>query len=64
VLTQINKLDVLEHWIVHLFNDESENHVMREAVALAELKATGFVEINLTNRCEVNALVTAIKPDL
>jgi ubiquinone/menaquinone biosynthesis C-methylase UbiE len=64
VLTQLNKLDVLEHWIVHLFNDESENHVMREAVALSELKTAGFSEINLTNRCEVNALVTAIKPDL
>jgi ubiquinone/menaquinone biosynthesis C-methylase UbiE len=64
VLTQLNKLDVLEHWIVHLFNDESENHVMREAVALSELNAAGFLEINLTNRCEVNALVTATKPDV
>jgi ubiquinone/menaquinone biosynthesis C-methylase UbiE len=64
VLTQLNKLDVLEHWIVHLFNDESENHVMREAAALAELRTAGFLKINLTNRCEVNALVTAIKPDL
>lgn len=63
VLTQINKLDVLEHWIVHLFSDESENHVMRESVALAQLQDAGFSDINLSNRLEVNALVTATKPD-
>lgn len=62
VLTQIGKLDVLEHWIVHLFNDESENHVMRETVALNQLRDAGFSDINLTNRLEVNALVTATKP--
>jgi tRNA (cmo5U34)-methyltransferase len=64
VLTQINKLDVLEHWIVHLFSDESENHVMRESVALAQLRDTGFLDITLTSRLEVNALVTATKPGL
>lgn len=63
VLTQINKLDVLEHWIVHLFSDESENHVMRESVALKQLRDAGFSGINLTHRLEVNALVTATKPD-
>lgn len=62
VLTEINKLDVLEHWIVHLFSDESENHVMRESVALAQLRNAGFSDINLSHRLEVNALVTAIKP--
>jgi len=60
-LIKINKLDVLEHWIVHLFSDESENHVMRESVSLQQLAEAGFKEIQLTNRCEVNALVTAIK---
>jgi tRNA (cmo5U34)-methyltransferase len=64
VLTQLNKLDVLEHWIVHLFGDESENHVMRESVALNQLRDVGFSSINLSHRCEVNALVTAKKPDL
>ncbi len=64
VLTGMSKLDVLEHWIVHLFNDESENHVMRESTALAQLHAAGFSGIKLTNRREVNALVTAIKPGL
>jgi ubiquinone/menaquinone biosynthesis C-methylase UbiE len=64
VLTQLNKLDVLEHWIVHLFSDESANHVMRESVALAQLRTAGFTNINLSHRREVNALVTAIKPSL
>jgi tRNA (cmo5U34)-methyltransferase len=63
VLTQINKLDVLEHWIVHLFNDESENHAMRESVALDQLRDAGFSDITLSHRLEVNALVTAIKPN-
>ena len=62
VLTRINKLDVLEHWIVHLFNDESENHVMRETAALDQLRDAGFSEIKLAHRLEVNALVTAVKP--
>ena len=64
VLTQIGKLDALEHWIVHLFSDESENHVMRESVALKQLQNAGFSNIKLAHRHEVNALVTAIKPRL
>ncbi|MBD9361716.1 class I SAM-dependent methyltransferase [Methylomonas fluvii] len=61
VLTDINRLDLLEHWIVHLFNDESENHVMRESVALAQMAEVGFRDIELQQRMEVNALVTALK---
>lgn len=60
-LIGINKLDVLEHWIVHLFSDESENHVMRETFSLQQLEQAGFKEVALSHRCEVNALVSAIK---
>jgi len=60
-LININKLDVLEHWIVHLFSDESENHVMRESFSLQQLKQAGFKDILLTSRCQVNALLTAVK---
>ncbi len=60
-LVAMDKFDVLEHWIVHLFADESENHVMRETVALKQLEQAGFVHIRLTHRCEVNALVCAVK---
>lgn len=57
-----NRLDLLEQWLTHLFNDETENHIMRESVALAQLKQAGFAEISLTQREEVNALVIAVKP--
>ncbi len=61
VLTKNQSLDLLEHWIIHLFNDESENHVMRETVSLDQLKEKGFKDVVLSNRMEVNALVTANK---
>ncbi len=61
VLTKLNRLDLLEHWIVHLFSDESENHVMRESAALKQLQDAGFSHIDLTNREAVNALVSSIK---
>lgn len=62
VLIEIKRLDLLEHWIIHLFSDESENHVMREAAALAQLHQTGFTDITLTHRMAANALVIAAKP--
>lgn len=61
-LIDLNKLDVLEHWIVHLFSDESENHIMRETPALQQLTAAGFKGVELRHRQLVNALVTASKP--
>ncbi len=64
VLTGIDRLDLLEHWIVHLFSDESENHVMRESIALQQLRDAGFSDIAVTNRMEVNALVKAVKPTI
>lgn len=62
VLTKMQRLDLLEHWIVHLMSDESENHVMRETPALKIMREAGFTDIKLMHRQEVNALVTAIKP--
>jgi ubiquinone/menaquinone biosynthesis C-methylase UbiE len=63
VLIGKNKLDVLEQWIVHLFNDESQNHIMRETAALEQLAVAGFISIELKHRMGVNAVVTACKPD-
>ena len=60
-LIKVNKLDVLEHWIVHLFSDESENHVMRETFSLQQIEQAGFKDISLSHRREVNALVTAVR---
>ncbi len=61
VLTGLNRLDLLEHWIIHLFNDESENCIMREGVALQQLAEAGFQQIALKFRVDVNALLVADK---
>lgn len=61
VLIELQRPDLLEHWIIHLFNDESENHVMREKGALKQLNDAGFKSFSLSNRMAVNALVTADK---
>lgn len=61
ILIAENKLDLLQHWIIHLFNDESENHIMRESIALQQLHDAGFTKVELSNRAAVNALVTAKK---
>lgn len=60
-LTAINRLDLLEHWIIHLFSDESENHIMREAVAILQMTEAGFQTIEVKLRQQVNALLTAVK---
>lgn len=62
VFAGINRLDLLEHWIIHLFSDESENHIMRESSYLSQLTETGFTGISLTHRMAVNALISAVKP--
>jgi tRNA (cmo5U34)-methyltransferase len=62
ILIAEKKLDLLEHWIIHLFNDESENYIMRETIALEQLRNAGFSEVNLAHRTGVNALITAMKP--
>lgn len=61
VLIEVGRLDLLEQWLVHLFNDESENHVMRETYSIKQLFAAGFSDVDLSNRLEVNALVIASK---
>jgi tRNA (cmo5U34)-methyltransferase len=61
VLTEIDRIDLLEQWIIHLFNDESENHIMRESVALQQLAGAGFCQIALKVRDGVNALLVAEK---
>ena len=62
VLTPMQRNDLLEQWIVHLFNDESEDHVMRESVAFQQMQSIGFMRINVSDRIAGNALVTAVKP--
>ncbi|QWF71588.1 class I SAM-dependent methyltransferase [Methylomonas paludis] len=61
VLTDMQRLDLLEHWIIHLFSDESENYIMREAEARRQMVAAGFQHIKIHQRLDVNALLTAEK---
>ena len=61
VLSAENRIDLLEHWISHLFADEAPDRTMRENIALKQLIEAGFAEVKLLQRQEVNALVTAIK---
>jgi tRNA (cmo5U34)-methyltransferase len=63
VLVEMNRLDLLEHWIIHLFSDESHNHVMREQAALGKMQDIGFKAVALSARQQVNALLTAYKTD-
>jgi hypothetical protein len=60
-LTELQRLDLLEQWIVHLFSDEFEHRVMRESKALKALRDAGFATVQLSRREHVNALLTALK---
>jgi ubiquinone/menaquinone biosynthesis C-methylase UbiE len=60
-LIPLNRFQVLEDWVIHLFCDESENRVMRETIALEQLENVGFRAIKLSDRIGASALVTAIK---
>ena len=60
--TGIGRLDLLETWIVHLFSDESENHIMRLGPSIATMESAGYTAIRVEYRCGVNALLTAQKP--
>lgn len=60
--TAIGRTDLLEHWIIHLFSDESPDHVMRLTPALEAMQTLGFSGVEVAFRAGVNALVTGGKP--
>jgi tRNA (cmo5U34)-methyltransferase len=62
IFLDMNRPDLLEHWIVHLFSDESPHHSMRLASALEDMTQTGFKAITMHYREGVNALVSGTKP--
>jgi tRNA (cmo5U34)-methyltransferase len=62
VFTEMDRPDLLEQWIVHLFSDESEEHIMRLKPALEMMADIGFTNAHLHFRDGVNALVSAVKP--
>ena len=59
---KLGRLDLLEQWIVHLFSDESPDHVMPLGSALQSYHEAGFSPVSVHERCRNNALVSAEKP--
>ncbi len=57
---EMNRLDLLEDWIVHLFSDESPEHIMYYEPALAHLRALGFT-VAVDFREGVDTLLRAVK---
>lgn len=62
ILLELGRPDLLEQWIVHLFSDESPHHVMRLGPALQTMTEIGFVDVAVSYRDGVNALVRGVKP--
>jgi tRNA (cmo5U34)-methyltransferase len=61
IFLEMNRPDLLEQWVVHLFSDESEDHIMRLQPALNAMAEIGFRDIALHFREGPNALVSALK---
>jgi tRNA (cmo5U34)-methyltransferase len=58
---RLNRIDLLEHWIIHLFSDESPDHVMRLGTAMDTMAAIGFDPVEVHYRDGVNTLMSALK---
>lgn len=57
---QIDRLDLLEDWVVHFYSDESPDHVMYFTPSMEKLRALGFM-VNVDYRDGVDTLVRAVK---
>lgn len=62
VFSAINRFDLLEQWVLHLFSDEPADHIMRLSPSLAKLREIGFAPVEVHFRDGVNTLLTAAKP--
>ena len=60
--SSIERADLLEQWVVHLYGDESPDHIMRFQPALRCLEQSGFDPVVVHYREGVNTLVSAVKP--
>ncbi|MFM8859245.1 MAG: methyltransferase domain-containing protein [Methylocystis sp.] len=59
---KIDRMDLLEDWIAHLMSDESPHILMRFNYSINQLKALGFIEVNVDFREGVDTLICAYKP--
>ncbi|QGM98400.1 class I SAM-dependent methyltransferase [Methylocystis parvus] len=57
---EIDRLDLLEDWVVHFYSDESEDHIMHFTPSMERLKALGF-SVTVDFREGVDTLVRAVK---
>jgi tRNA (cmo5U34)-methyltransferase len=62
VFSSINRFDLLEQWVLHLFSDESADHIMRLGPSLTKMRGIGFDPVEVHFRDGVNTLLTAVKP--
>jgi tRNA (cmo5U34)-methyltransferase len=62
VFSSINRFDLLEQWVLHLFSDESPDHIMRLVPSLTKMRGIGFDPVEVHFRDGVNTLLTAAKP--
>jgi len=58
---ELDRCDLLEEWVLHLFSDESPEHIMYFAPAQETLRKIGF-EVVVEWREGVDTLMTATKP--
>lgn len=59
---QIDRLDLLEDWIVHLMSDESPKIIMYYTPSLEQLREIGFGDVRVDFRDGVDTLIRATKP--
>lgn len=57
---EIDRLDLLEDWVVHFYSDVSEDHIMHFTPSVEKLKALGFA-VTIDFREGVDTLVRAVK---
>jgi tRNA (cmo5U34)-methyltransferase len=57
---EMDRLDLLEDWVVHFYSDESPDHVMYFTPSMEKLKALGFT-VSVDYREGVDTLVKAVK---
>jgi hypothetical protein len=59
----LGKLDLLRDWVLHNVADQGPDRVMKEADAVGELREIGFREIAVCDRHNMEAVLTARKPE-
>jgi tRNA (cmo5U34)-methyltransferase len=58
---QIDRLDLLEDWVVHLQSDESPEHIQYFQPSMRQLETLGFSPVTVDFREGVDTLVRAVK---